>query len=297
MMLRAKEMSSSNNRALHFGTSWWGIGLCCALIALVLIAASCRKDTRTPESKTGGDRDHSSGSEAKQNAAPNANVLPVVAELKAKYPSAFDSPCVSPYSDGLFHPTDAINDFRGEPFSNTNIFAFEAIAKGVEVQLKRIAESERVKVISLRDICDKDQLDAAGFEDSRSLPGNRIYDLDATQQVLLDGLNDPRITHAAKDELSTTLKSFPNFTWVSGKVMFDGDLFKVGDVVKVRGQGLTGAMDVTFGRIPAASFQVISDTYLTAVIPSGATGGHLTVMTPKGKLISSRSFWIESHTP
>jgi hypothetical protein len=222
----------------------------------------------------------------------SSQALPSVAELRAKYPSVFDSPCVSPYSDGLFHPDPALSDFRKEPFDGRNVFAFEAIARAVEVHLRRIADSGKLKVKSLRDICDQDQLSAAGFKDESWLPYNRIDDLDATQQALLDGLNDSRIPQPAKDELQGTFKRFPAFTLTPVTVTFDGGPFKVGGIVKIRGKGFTGATNVLFGTIPAVSFHVVSDTYLTAVIPKNPAG-HLVVVTPNGRLKSGHRFWAD----
>ena len=221
--------------------------------------------------------------------------LQSVAELRARYPSVFDSPCVSPYSDGLFHPDAALRDFRKEPFDGSNVFAFEAIARAVEVDLRRIANSEKSKVKSLRDICDKDQLTAAGFHDERSLPDNRIDDLDVTQQALLDGLSDSRIPQAAKDELKEALRAFPAFNLTPITITFDDAPFKVGGIVKIRGRGFTGATGVLFGTIPAVSFNVVSDTYLTAVIPQNPDG-HLVVVTPRARLRSKHYFEADDDT-
>jgi len=224
-----------------------------------------------------------------------ASTLPSVAELRAKYPSVFDSSCVSPYSDGLFHPGQALVDYRKEPFDDTNVFAFEAIARAMEVHLKRIPDSEKSNVKSLRNICDKDELTAAGFKDEGWLPDNRIDDLEVTQQALLDGLSDSRIPQAIKDEFKDTLKAFPSFALAALAIRFEGEPFKVGGVVKIRGQGFTGATSVLFGTIPAVSFHVVSDTYLTAVIPKNPTG-HLVVVTPKARLKSKHRFYADDDT-
>jgi hypothetical protein len=42
----------------------------------------------------------------------------------------------------------------------------------------------------------------------------------------------------------------------------------------------------------AASFTVVSDTYLTAVVPAGATTGLVTVKAPSGTLTSNRIFLV-----
>jgi len=42
--------------------------------------------------------------------------------------------------------------------------------------------------------------------------------------------------------------------------------------VQILGQGLTGST-VTINSVSATSFKVVSDTYMTAVVPTGATTG------------------------
>jgi hypothetical protein len=65
----------------------------------------------------------------------------------------------------------------------------------------------------------------------------------------------------------------------------------VGKVIDVLGQGFTGTASVTFNGIPA-TFKVESDTYLTAIVPSGATTGVVTVVTPDGELNSNQVFRV-----
>jgi hypothetical protein len=70
--------------------------------------------------------------------------------------------------------------------------------------------------------------------------------------------------------------------------------------VEILGTGLTGASAVQFGT-GFASFTVVSDTYMTAVIPSSGTVGNITVSTPSGTLSSIRPFKVlpvvKSFTP
>jgi uncharacterized repeat protein (TIGR03803 family) len=76
-------------------------------------------------------------------------------------------------------------------------------------------------------------------------------------------------------------------------VSFVGPLFedKVGKTIEILGQGLTGTTKVSFHGV-GATFSVVSDTYLTAVVPSGATTGSVTVSTPGGKLTSNKPFRV-----
>jgi uncharacterized repeat protein (TIGR03803 family) len=67
---------------------------------------------------------------------------------------------------------------------------------------------------------------------------------------------------------------------------------KVGKTAEILGQGFTGTTSVTFNGIPATSFAVKSDTYMTAVVPTGATTGPVVATTPTGTLTSNVNFRI-----
>jgi len=67
---------------------------------------------------------------------------------------------------------------------------------------------------------------------------------------------------------------------------------KVGSNAQILGQGLIGTSSVTFNGIAATSFNVVSDTYMTAVAPTGATTGPIVVTTPTGSLKSNRNFTV-----
>jgi uncharacterized repeat protein (TIGR03803 family) len=67
---------------------------------------------------------------------------------------------------------------------------------------------------------------------------------------------------------------------------------KIGATTQVLGQGLTGTTSVTFNGVAATSFSVVSDTYMTAVVPTGATTGPAVVTTPTGTLTGNKSFRI-----
>jgi uncharacterized repeat protein (TIGR03803 family) len=75
---------------------------------------------------------------------------------------------------------------------------------------------------------------------------------------------------------------------------------RVGTSIGILGQGLNGTTSVTFNGKPA-SFTISSDTFLTATVPSGATGGAVTVKTATGTLTSNVKFRvipaIKSFTP
>ena len=83
--------------------------------------------------------------------------------------------------------------------------------------------------------------------------------------------------------LNMGLGSFITFVLPSGKV---------GQTAEILGQGLTGTTSVTFNGVTATSFTVRSDTYMTAVVPIGATTGSVVVTTPTGTLTSNVIFRI-----
>jgi uncharacterized Zn-binding protein involved in type VI secretion len=65
-----------------------------------------------------------------------------------------------------------------------------------------------------------------------------------------------------------------------------------GQTTQILGQGLTGANSITFNGVPATTFNVLTDTYMTAVIPTGATTGPVVVTTPNRTLASNRTFHV-----
>jgi uncharacterized repeat protein (TIGR03803 family) len=64
-----------------------------------------------------------------------------------------------------------------------------------------------------------------------------------------------------------------------------------GQVSQILGNGLTGTTSVKFGT-GSASFTVVSDTYMTAVVPATGTTGAVTVATPSGFRVSSKNFRV-----
>ncbi len=69
---------------------------------------------------------------------------------------------------------------------------------------------------------------------------------------------------------------------------------KAGGLIEILGQGFTGSTSVTVNGIPATTFKVVSSTYMTAVVPSGATTGPVVVTTPSGTLTSNRNLLVHT---
>lgn len=83
--------------------------------------------------------------------------------------------------------------------------------------------------------------------------------------------------------LDTGLGPFVTFVIPTGKA---------GKTAQILGQGLTGATGVTFNGTAATKLSVVSDTYMTAVVPVGATTGKVVITTPSGTLTSNVDFRI-----
>jgi uncharacterized repeat protein (TIGR03803 family) len=74
-------------------------------------------------------------------------------------------------------------------------------------------------------------------------------------------------------------------------ISFLRDAARIGGVMGILGQSLTGATSVSINGTPA-SFTVISDTFIKATVPYGATTGYVTVTTPSGVLTSNVPFHV-----
>jgi uncharacterized repeat protein (TIGR03803 family) len=82
--------------------------------------------------------------------------------------------------------------------------------------------------------------------------------------------------------LSTGLGPFVTFVRAAGKV---------GQTGPILGQGFTGTTNVAINGIPG-TFTVVSDTFIRATVPEGATTGYVTVTTPSGTLTSNVPFHV-----
>jgi uncharacterized repeat protein (TIGR03803 family) len=90
---------------------------------------------------------------------------------------------------------------------------------------------------------------------------------------------------------SGSLKSLQQFKVTPTISSFSPSSGKVGTIVTINGTGLTQTTKVTFG-VKAATFKFISDSKVTATVPSGATTGKITVTTAGGSATSSGTFTV-----
>jgi uncharacterized repeat protein (TIGR03803 family) len=66
---------------------------------------------------------------------------------------------------------------------------------------------------------------------------------------------------------------------------------KAGQGIGILGQNFSATTSVNFGT-GAATFTVVSDTYMTAVVPATGTTAHVTVVSPTGTLVSDKVFRV-----
>ena len=66
---------------------------------------------------------------------------------------------------------------------------------------------------------------------------------------------------------------------------------RVGQKIEILGQGFNGTTSVAVNGV-SATYNVVSDTYLTATVPSGATSGEVVVTTPRGVLSSNKRLTV-----
>jgi uncharacterized repeat protein (TIGR03803 family) len=115
--------------------------------------------------------------------------------------------------------------------------------------------------------------------------GNIIAPLMQHTSGLFYGTSEEQGTHGDGFLFSVNMSLGPFVAFVS-------PTGKVGGTAEILGQGLTGTTGVTFNGVAATSFTVVSDTYMTAVVPTGATTGAVVVTTPGGPLTSNVSFRV-----
>jgi len=111
-------------------------------------------------------------------------------------------------------------------------------------------------------VCFWDGLDIAG-QAAASLPG--------TWQVRVFAKGAQILTETFSISGGVICPAITSFSPASGAV---------GATVTISGTGFTGATGVKFGGNASAQFTVVSDTSITAIVPSGASNGAITISKP-----------------
>jgi uncharacterized repeat protein (TIGR03803 family) len=92
--------------------------------------------------------------------------------------------------------------------------------------------------------------------------------------------------------LGGTATSSKTFAVVPNVISFSPTKGPVGTEVKIAGTTFTGTSKVTFGGAPATSYEVIDDSHVDAIVPTGAKTGKITVTTPGGTGTSTTNFTV-----
>jgi len=117
-----------------------------------------------------------------------------------------------------------------------------------------------------------------------ALPNGLMQDTNGNFYGTTDEGGDRTCDCGTLFSLSTGLSPFVAFVRPFGSIGQSGGIL---------GQGFTGTTGVFLNGSPVA-FTVISDTYIQATVPAGATTGFVTVMTPTGALTSNVVFRVGS---
>lgn len=91
---------------------------------------------------------------------------------------------------------------------------------------------------------------------------------------------------------ATTLTTVNKFHVLPTLTTFTPSSGPVGTVVTINGTGLTQTTAVTFNGLAATSFAVLSDSQITATVPTGATTGKIKVTTSGGSVSTTTSFIV-----
>src|SRR5262249_2289728 len=91
----------------------------------------------------------------------------------------------------------------------------------------------------------------------------------------------------------STLKSNVKFRVTPFIQSFDPTSGPVGTSVVIKGTTFTGATRVSFGGVAATTFTVTPDSQITAVVPTGAVTGKISVTGPGGTATSAGTFTVE----
>ena len=120
---------------------------------------------------------------------------------------------------------------------------------------------------------------ATTYSDVGLLPGTPY-------QYRVQAFNDTQSSFFSNEVVAITVGLAPT---VAGFVPMAGP---VGTRVTLTGTYFLGATAVRFNRVSAVVFEVVSGTSIEAVVPSGATSGPISVVTPEGTAVSADTFTV-----
>jgi hypothetical protein len=124
--------------------------------------------------------------------------------------------------------------------------------------------------------------DQVEFSTGANPQGLAICDIDG------DGMLDMITANSNRDSVSV-LRNINNRPPIFAS--FSPFTAGVGETVTIKGKNLSGVTAVSFGGTPAASFTIVSDSVITAVVATG-TSGSVTITTPTGNLSGQHSLYF-----
>jgi len=114
-------------------------------------------------------------------------------------------------------------------------------------------------------------------------------DTQVTATVPAGAKTGQKITITTPGGIATSAGAFTVVPSITG---FSPTSGPVGTAVTITGNSFTGTTKVTFGGVAATSFQVIKDTQVDALVPTGAVTGPIAVTTPGGTGTSATNFTV-----
>jgi IPT/TIG domain len=126
---------------------------------------------------------------------------------------------------------------------------------------------------------------------------NATFAVDSDTQITAtvpSGATDGPIAVTTGGGTGTSASSFDVTTSASAPTIssFSPTSGKVGTGVTITGTNFTGATSVRFGGGISATYTVVSDSQITATVPTGAKNGPISVTTPAGTATSSQGFRV-----
>jgi dipeptidyl aminopeptidase/acylaminoacyl peptidase len=118
------------------------------------------------------------------------------------------------------------------------------------------------------------------------------FSIDSDTQITAtvpSGATTGPISVLTPDAIATSAE---NFTVRPEILSFSPTSGPVGTSVTITGSDFPNATDVQFNGTSASTFSIDSDTQITATVPSGATTGPISVLTPDGTATSTEDFTV-----
>ena len=118
---------------------------------------------------------------------------------------------------------------------------------------------------------------------------NVVSDTEVTATVPAGAKTGEKITITTAGGTATSSQSFAVLPFIKS---FSPAKGPVGTDVTITGTTFTGTTKVTFGGVSATSFEMIDDSHVGALVPTGAKTGKIEITTPAGTGTSATNFTV-----